>query len=79
MLPQKITITSNKSEISGKYTHRNFCPFKLLSDYFELRGGFLDEKEPFIIFKDGSLVMDYHARKLLKEILQSFGLNKKAI
>ena len=40
MKPQSIKITSNLSERSGYYAKRNFCPFKLINDYMNIRGGY---------------------------------------
>ena len=37
--PQKIKITSNRNEKSGHYVHRYFCPFTLMRQYMNLRGG----------------------------------------
>ena len=74
MRPQKIKITSNKIEKSGKYIHRHFCPFVLMKKFMEWRGGYLDHKEQFFIFGDRSPVTASHARTVLKTCLSNLGL-----
>ena len=50
--PQKIIITSNTIEKTGSYLQRNFCPFKLMFNYLNLRGEYLNTEEQFFIFRD---------------------------
>ena len=50
--PQKIKITSNAQERSGRYIHRNFCPFQLMRSYLQQRGDFESTEEQFFVFKD---------------------------
>ena len=73
--PQKIKITSNRSEKSGHYLHRNFCPFQLMRNYIKHRGDYDSDSEQFFIFGDKSPVSADHARKLLKEVLKTLGLD----
>ena len=54
--PQKIKITSNKQEQSGRYTHRHFCPFILMQSYIKLRGQYESDDEQFFIYRDKSPV-----------------------
>ena len=76
--PQKIKIISNRSEKSGKYAHRYFCPFKLMRQFISLRGDYVDDTEQFFVFRDGNPVTPQHARSLLKEILGNrFNLDTK--
>ena len=46
--PQKIKITA----IGKEMRKRNFCPFKILADFIDVRGSYLDDLEPFFIFRD---------------------------
>ena len=73
--PQKIKIISNKSERSGRYLHRNFCPFRLLSTFLHSRGGYTDDKEPLFVYGDKTAVSPDAARKVLKEIIKNLGLD----
>ena len=70
--PQKIKIISNRSEGSGRYWHRNFCPFKLMSTFLLARGSYIDVMEPLFVYKDKTADS---ARKVLKEIIVSLGLD----
>ena len=72
--PQKIKITSNRSEKSGKYVHRNFCPFGVLRTFLSLRGGYRSEYEQFFIFRDGGNVKPVQANSLLKRAIANIGL-----
>ena len=73
--PQEIKITSNRSEKSGKYFERNFCPFKLLGKYIATRKIYYkNELEEFFIFKDGSPVTTNHVRIILKKLIANLGL-----
>ena len=76
-VPQKIEITSNKSEKSGYYQKRNFCPFTLVNRFIEIRGDFNTDDEPFFVFSDGAPVYATQVRKILKEALKSLGLNER--
>ena len=73
--PQKIKLTSNKSEKTGNYAHRNFCPFQLVQDYVTARGPYGDDEEQFFVFRDKTMVTAAHTRSLLKLTLQKIGLN----
>ena len=73
--PQKIKITSNRSEKSGKDVHRYFCPFSVLRQFIDLRGNYTHDNEPFFIFRDGQLVKPYHANLVLKLLIKKTGLN----
>ena len=58
--PQKIKITSNWTEKTGSYLHRNFCPFKLVSDYIITRKVHYDSGEELLfIFSDGMPLKAY--------------------
>ena len=45
--PQKIRIVSNKSEKTGSYLNRHFCPFKLINSYIGIRPQYCDDNEQF--------------------------------
>ena len=76
MYPQKIKITSNRSERSGKYYHRHFCPFKLMGSYFAAREQtYADMDEQFFVFSDGSSVTAPQARTVLKSAIARLGFN----
>ena len=73
--PQKIKIVSNKSEKSGKYLQRNFCPFKIIRHYLKIHGGYESVAEPLFVFRDKSKVASEQARKLLRICLKNLGLD----
>ena len=73
--PQKIKITSNRSERTGNYLHRNFCPFKPLRDFISVRQPYRTETEPFFVFSDGKPVHPYQVRKVLRQVIAKIGLD----
>ena len=75
--PQKIKITSNRTEKTGQYAHRHFCPFQLMRSYLKLRGDYNAEMEQFFIFRDVTPVTPDHARKVLKTIIKNIGLDDR--
>ena len=75
MRPQKIKITSNLSEWSGSYVHRNFCPFRLMNDFLYRREDYDHGSEQLFIFKDGTPLTSEQARKILKLCLERLGLD----
>ena len=58
--PQRIKITAEKDQ--NKKLHRNFCPFKIMQRYIELRGGYREDNDQLFIFSDGSPVTAAAAR-----------------
>ena len=70
--PQKIKITSNKKD---KGIHRHFCPFLVLRKYISLRGNYMEDSEPFFIFRDGQSVKPYQANQILKKMIRNTGLD----
>ena len=50
MKPQKVKITANVAEKSGKYANRYFCPFTLIRNYVSLRGPYDTFNECFLVF-----------------------------
>ena len=76
--PQKIKITSNRSEKSGKYSHRHFCLFTVMRNFIKVRGAeYVTENEEFFIFRDRTPVKATQARSVLKAIIKSLNLNEK--
>ena len=53
---------------------RFFCPFRISREYLALRGNFLQETDPFFIFKDQSPVKPAQVRKVLKMTLEAVNL-----
>ena len=50
--PQKVKTESNRSERSGAYLQRNFCPFALIRRFIQIRDKVIaNEDEPFFIFR----------------------------
>ena len=73
--PQKIKLTANHIEKSGQYRKRHFCPFKLTREFILVRGDYVSDEEQFFIFRDRSPVTAYHARTILKTVLNNIGLD----
>ena len=75
-IPQKIKITSNDHERDYKERKaRHFCPFQLLRNYMELRGGIIDMSEQLFIHRDRAPVTAEQCRKVLKSALINLGLD----
>ena len=73
---QKVKITSNRSERSGQYSHRNFCPFKLVRHYINMRSQFYDSADqPFFIYSDGSPLKATTVQFTLKKLIAALGLD----
>ena len=75
--PQKIKITANKKEKSGRYASRNFFPFKLFHNYIQLRGAYANNDEQFFVFRDKTPVKPQDARNTLKKAIEIIGLDPK--
>ena len=73
--PQKIKITANEDVKSGRYIHRNFCPFSLMQGYLNARGKYSHDTEQFFVFSNKEPVEPIHTRKLLKDVISNLGLN----
>ena len=68
-IPQKIKISAlQPSADSG--TVRFFCPFKLMRRYYNARGSYIYDEEPFFVFSDHSPIPPANLRKTLRFILQ---------
>ena len=67
--PQKIRI--------GK-EHRKFCPVKILNLYVGLRKKYKNDKDPFLVFSDGSTPLkEDNFRSILREMLTNLTLDGK--
>ena len=74
--PRKLRITSNQSEKTGKYLHRNFCPFSLIGNYIAARGAtYLTDDKEFFIFRDCTPVSAAMVMELLKRMITAVGLD----
>ena len=73
--PQKIMITSNLIEKTGRYATRFFCPFALMRKFLDVRGGYQMDNEPLFVFRGNNPVTPMHACTLLKTVLNNLGLN----
>ena len=77
--PQKIKITSNKREKTGKYAHRYFCPFKILWHFVSVRGDYKSIHDPFFVFQDNLPVTAEHIRPFVKTHHQSIEFESQPI
>ena len=75
--PQKIKITSNREERSGNYIERHFCRFVLLREYLHIRGNYVEDDDPFFVFRDGSPVSAAQCRSVLNTLIKRIGLDCK--
>ena len=75
--PQKIKITANNREKSGKYLARHFCPFNLMRSYLKLRGRYESDQEQFFIFWDRNAVTPTNARTVLCSTIKTLNLDSK--
>ena len=73
--PQRIKINSNRDEKSGHYVHRHVCPFRIIKEYYNKRGNYKDDDEPFFIFRDGTPVKPCNANAVLKQAIDNLGLD----
>ena len=72
---QKIKITSNKSERSGKYRKRNFCPFHLMKCFLSVCQGYDSDTEPLFILRDRNPVKANNVSNVLKKALSRMNLD----
>ena len=79
--PQTIKINSvdydavgNQQEFSVE-NDRDFCPFKIVRTFLQVRKSRRDDAEPFFVFADRSPVMPHHLRDTLKSLLTKCGLD----
>ena len=60
---------------SSKHTVVVFCPFKIVTSYFMVRGGYDLVQEPFFVFQDKTPVAPNHARAILRHMLTALNLD----
>ena len=70
--PQEIRIWADHD-----LTKVKFCPFEIVNDYGDIRGGYVDDHEQFFVFSDGSPVKPYQVRAVLRAALRKLKLNPK--
>ena len=70
----KISAVANSNQSNNTY-FRHFCPFKLMCQYFKMRGDFFTEDEPFFIYRDHSPVEQQTVRKILTGIILGLGFD----
>ena len=75
--PQRIKITSNWNEKSGKYAHRYFCPFHLMQEFLNIRGDYLSDDEQFFTFRDKTPVTPTQVRAVLHIMITNIGLDPR--
>ena len=82
MKPQRVKISASADSSLNHHlmpttstrTVRNHCPYSLLREYSDYRGGFCNPEEPFFVFADKSPVQPNHLRSCLKQLLKEQGL-----
>ena len=72
--PQEIKIEALPHACSDK---RHHCPFIIINSYMRLRGGFVNEMENFLVFRDHSPLRAPEFRRVLKLCLSRLGLDSK--
>ena len=55
----------------------NYCPFRLLESYIDMRQPNEQDDEPFFVFRDKSPVYPHHFRKMLKKVLKSLNFDHR--
>ena len=73
--PQQVKITTNDTEKSGHYVHRNFCPFKSMREYMHIRGAYDSYSESLFIYRDKLTVGEDPACRLLRKAIDAIGLD----
>ena len=77
--PQKIKISGLEEKSNGNKSNRNlfFCPFKSVRKYMKAKGEtYIDEEEPFFVFRDRSPVKPNHMRTILKKMIKRLGMDE---
>ena len=75
-LPQRIKISATQQTLRrGRLSTSEFCPFEIANQYLQLRNEYYEEdNEHFFINSDGSQISQNQVRTVLKDALQSIGL-----
>ena len=69
--PQSIKITSS----GGMLCPAKYCPFAVIKEYLKFRPTCVNISEPFMVFRDRSVVKPVHARNMLKECFKEMKLD----
>ena len=82
--PQLVKITSTadcKKKLQQSEIYRKElvlpCPFGFIRSYLRARGGYSDENEQLIVFRDGTAVPPGHIWKTLKLMIKKAGFDHK--
>ena len=75
--PQRIKITANNIEKSGRYLNRHFCPFKLINKFMKIRPGYTTDDEQLFVFSDGSPVTPLQVSTVLKLMIKNLNKDEK--
>ena len=74
--PQKIKIAANQAEHGIKLAKtKHFCPFKVVTQYMDIRGGYDTDDEQFFLMNQKIPVRPENIRKVLKLTLDRLGLD----
>ena len=71
--PQEIKISAQNKFLHKK--KRNFCPFKIVLQFMQLRGSFSANCDNLFICRDGLLLTPAQARETLSTALKSVNIN----
>ena len=71
--PQRVKITSTDKNLSSK--RRFFYLFRTSRDFLTLRGNYVNDSDPFLVFRDNTPVLPHHARRVLQEALTAININ----
>ena len=64
-----------QNENLGHHEENQFCPYQILRNFLELRGGFKTIDEPFFVFRDRAPVTPEQIRKILKAAMTDEGFD----
>ena len=73
--PQEIKIMANESAGQRLKNVRYFCPFTLSREYLAIRGNYVNDFDPFFVFRDWQPVKAAHVRGVLRKATSALGLN----
>ena len=72
--PQKVKISGFR-EATHFSKNLFFCPFKLTRQFMKMRGSYLNDAEPFFLFRDRSPVKPIHMQNTLRKKLKSLNID----
>ena len=80
MKPQIIKISASKSIVGDKFKKdstttmdNTSCPYQLLRDFASIRGGYVEDSEPFFMFSDRSHISPQQVNTCLKMVVKETG------